>query len=109
MSLPEEMAADLAELELEIPQTFSWNGGSYSCVTGGARRSKQGGPGGFGLEADLTIYVRAELFSAADLATLKAGTKNRLTFDEHSYRIDQAYTPPGQPLLKLVCNDAAQV
>jgi hypothetical protein len=114
MSLPAEIAADLAELELEqapdglTPLQMTWNGAAYPCCAGSGTRSKSNQPGGFSLESDLTLIIRANLFTAADLALLKAGTKNLLSYDARNWRIDRCITPAGDPFVKLLCNDPAQ-
>lgn len=108
MSIPTEIAADLAELEAEMLQTFTWNGSDYPCMSGSARRGKRLGSGGFMVEADLVLFVRTSHFSEDNLILLKSGAKNRVTFDDHDYRIEDVVTPQGQPFLKLLCNDTAQ-
>jgi hypothetical protein len=114
MSLPAEIAADLAELELEMapdgatPLQATWNGADYPCCAGSGGRSKNNGPGGFALDADLVLIIRANNFEADALALLKAGTKNLLTYDGRNWRIERAITPPGDPFVKLFCNDPAQ-
>jgi hypothetical protein len=105
MSLPEEMAADLAELETEIPITFAWNGSDYPTVTGPTRRSRDLQPGGFGLEAALVLFVRADLFADVDA---RPQSKQRLTFEDQSWRIDEVTQVAGSPFLRLTCNDPAQ-
>ncbi len=108
MALPDELAADHLELEAELGLTLLWNGGTYPCLTGSSHRRKRNTSGGYTLEADKIFSIRAALFSTADLAILKAGTKNTLTHDGYTWRIDEAITPAGDPWVKLLCNDPAQ-
>ncbi len=109
MALKDEIAADIANLELELapdginPLTFTWNGSSYPCVPGSVRRGKTLGSGGYLLEADLVIFVRAAVFEAA-----APDIKQHLVFDDRTYRIDDIVTPAGTPFLKLICGDPAQ-
>jgi hypothetical protein len=102
MSLPEEIAADVLELEAEIPASFAWSGWDYPCITGPTRRSRNLQAGGFGLEAALVIFVRASLFST------RPESKQRLTFESQSWRIDDVTQVAGSPFLRLACNDPAQ-
>jgi hypothetical protein len=96
----DEIAADLLALESEFNQSFNWNGGDYPCVTGSLRRSRSLTDGGFSLDADLVIYVRASLFGT------RPESKERLTFNSRTYRIEEVIVPATEPFLKLVCNDA---
>lgn len=107
MSLPDEMAADLLDLEAEIPVNFTWNGAEYPCVTGPTRKSRDLQAGGFGLDAALVLFVRAQLF-VIDGVTTRPESKQRLTFEEKSWRIDEVVQVAGSPFLRLVCNDPAQ-
>lgn len=100
--ITDEIAADLLELEDEIPTTFTWNGASYACVTGSTRRTRNLEPGGFGLEAGLVIFVRASLF------TTRPTSRERLTFENATWRIDDVTQVAGSPFLRLLCNDPAQ-
>lgn len=107
MGLPEEMAADMLELETELGATFTWNGTEYPCVTGPTRRSRELQPGGFGLEEAIVIFVRAELF-VIDGVTARPQSKQRLTFEDQTWRIDEVVQVAGSPFLRIVCNDPAQ-
>lgn len=102
MSFADEIAADLLSLESEFNQSFSWNGNDYPCVTGSLRRSRSLTDGGFSLDADLVVYVRADLFAA----DARPKSKEKLTFNSRSYRIEDVIVPATEPFLKLVCNDA---
>lgn len=109
MALTEEMAADLAELELELApdgvtaHVFTWNGTDYPCAPGSTTRGKSLSDGGFSLNADLVLFVRVELFSDT-----RPESKQKLTFNSRSYRIDNVVSPAGEPFLKLICNDPNQ-
>lgn len=105
MALPDELAADLAELETEIPATFTWNGAAYPCTRGSVRRSKALGSGGFSLDADLILYVRTAHF--ADVAS-RPQLKQKLTFEDRDFRLEEITVPAGSPFLKLTCADAAR-
>lgn len=100
MAIADQIAADLAQLETEIPQVISWNGADYPCNLGSARANKTLESGRYGLDADLVVFVRFALF-----ATNRPTSKQKLTFNAKVYLIDDVLTPNGQPFLKLVCSD----
>lgn len=102
MSVADEIAADLLELESEIPASFTWNGNAYPCVTGSTKRSKVLQLDGWGQDADLIVYVRSEHF--ADVAS-RPQLKDTITFQDRSFRIDEITVPAGSPFLKLTCSD----
>lgn len=101
MSFGDDIVLDLLALETEFGQTFSWNGGDYSCVTGSLRRSRNLTDGGFSLDADLVVYVRTSLFGDG----ARPQSKEKITFDSRTYRIEDVVVPATEPFLKLVCND----
>lgn len=103
MALADEIAADIAELEEENGATFTWNGSNYPCVNGSTRRRKGLDSGGFGLDADLVLFVRSEHF--AEVAS-RPQLKQAVTFESRSYRIEEVNVPAGSPFLKLICADA---
>ena len=105
MTLREELAADVAALEPEIGATFAWNGNDYPCLNGSTRRRKGLDSGGWGLDADLVLFVRSDHF--ADAAA-RPQLKQAITFEARSYRIEEIVTPAGTPFLKLICADAAR-
>jgi len=112
MALKDDMAADLAELELEMapdganPETFNWNGGEYPCVRGSVTRGKTLGSAGFALDADLVLFVRAELFPDPNTHDDRPEPKELISFDDTSYLIDDVVTPAaGEPFLKLICQN----
>ena len=111
MALRDDMAADLAELEIEMApdgenaETFTWpvGGSDYKCVRGSVRRGKTLGSGGYSLDADLVLYVRTEL-----LAT-RPTPKQLLTYGDRNFRIDDVVTvAAGEAFIKLVCTDPNQ-
>ena len=108
MSLPAELAADLEEIEADLGLTFTWPAGStgteYPCVTGSLTRGRHLVVFGFGPNADVVIIVRAEHFGTGD----RPESKQKLTFNSRTYRIQDVILPAGEPFLKLICVDAAQ-
>jgi hypothetical protein len=112
MALPDDIAADLAELETELapdgvnPHTFSHNGIDYPCTPGSVTRGKTLGSGGFSIEADLVLFVRAILFpTEQEHAGARPESKEKLTYNNRSYRIEDVVTPAGEPFFKLICVD----
>ncbi len=103
MSLPDEIAADIAALELEIPAVFVWQGDPYPCLRGSLRRNRNLEAGGFGLDADLILFVRTVHFGGE-----RPTSKQKITFNSRHYRIDDVIVPAGEPFLKLVCSDSVQ-
>jgi len=101
MTIAEEIAADLLELESEIPKTFTWNGSSFPCAVSSDRRSKRLDSGGFEPEAELVLFVRVELFGSGG----RPASKQTLTYAEKSWRIENVVAPAGEPFLRLVCAD----
>ncbi len=106
MDLPDELASDLAELELELgltenePQYFTWKNADYPCVPGSLTKGRTLGSGGFSLDADLILFVRAELFTAE---TGRPIAKEKLSFHNQTFRIEDVVAPASEPFLKLVC------
>lgn len=112
MALKDDMAADLAELELEMapdganPETFNWNGGDYPCVRGSVTRGKTLGSAGFALDADLVLFVRAELFPDPNTHDDRPESKESVTYAGIRYLIEDVVTPAaGEPFLKLICQN----
>jgi hypothetical protein len=85
--------------------TFVWNGGTYPCTVSSATRGKDIMPGGFGLDADLTLEVELSYFG--EMAN-RPKPKQTITHAGQTWRIDRVSVLPGEPLLKLMCNDPAQ-
>lgn len=101
MTIPEEIAADLLELEGEIAKTFAWNGSSFPCAVSSDRRSRRLDSGGFEPESDLVLFVRVELFGGGARPT----SKQTLTYADKTWRIENVVAPAGEPFLRLVCAD----
>ena len=80
--------------------TFTWGNVEYPCVPSQTVASQSLGPGGFSLEADLTLYVRVEV-----LPTPGPQENQFVTVKGKRYRIDKLSTLPGDSILRLICND----
>jgi hypothetical protein len=109
VALPDDISADLAELELEIStdgataHQFTWNGADYSCVPGSVTNGRALGAGGFSVDADLVLFVRAVHFSDLTDPDTTPEAKETLVFASNTYRIEEVVRPAGDPFLKLVC------
>lgn len=105
MTAAEVHAQSLLALETLDPRLFIWNNAEWPCLNGSTHRRKSLEPGGFSLDADLILFVRASHFAtAADQPQLK----QILTFETRRYRIDEILYPAGTPFLKLICVDASR-
>lgn len=103
MSIARELNRSQKSLERDLGKpTFTWYDGTYVCSTTSSTKTKDLTPGGFTPDADLVLYVRAELFAADD----QPQPKDKLTYKGTLYRIADVVTLPGDGLLKLVCMDA---
>jgi hypothetical protein len=103
MNIARELNRSQKTLERALGNpTFTWFDGTYPCTTTAATASKNLNAGGFSPDADLILFVRAELFDPAD----QPESKEKLTYRAKLYRIEEVVTLPGDGLLKLVCMDA---
>ncbi len=109
MALPDEISADLAELEIEMssdgitPNTFTHNGGEYPCAPGSVTRKKTLGSGGYELDADLILFVRSIHFPDPADHDARPETEERITYQSRRYKIMDVVSPVGEPFLKLIC------
>jgi hypothetical protein len=103
MSIARNLNRSQKDLERALGRpTFTWNDGTYACTATSASKSKDLTPGGFTPEADLNLFVRAELFPSDG----QPQPKDKLTYRGNLYRISEVVTLPGDGLLKLVCMDS---
>lgn len=103
MGIARDINRSQKELERALGKpTFTWYDSTYPCTTTSATKTKDLTPGGFSPDADLILFVRAELFAADDLPE----PKEKLTYRANVFRIADVVTLPGDGLLKLVCMDA---
>jgi len=101
------MADVLAELEEVHAEKIAWNGGTYPVIASSRRIAGKLGDGGFGMEADASFAVRAELFAQLPqqkqpLTFKRFNTVNELV-ESVRYQIDQVITLPGGDIVRLVC------
>lgn len=103
MNIARELSRSQKSLERALGNpTFTWNETPYPCTTTAATKSKLLTPGGFTPEADLILFVRAELFAPDN----RPEPKEKITYQGTVYRLDEVVTLPGDGLLKLVGMEA---
>ncbi|MCX6924716.1 MAG: hypothetical protein NT154_16110 [Verrucomicrobia bacterium] len=99
-----EIVRSLREMEKNLGRpTFNWAGADYACCPNEATASKILGLGGFALTADLLLFVRKSELPAAG-----PQVKQTLSFSGKLYQIEQIGVLPGEEVITLACNDAAQ-
>lgn len=99
-----EVLRSLRELERGLGNPkFTWAGKEIPCCPNQATASKILGLGGFALTADLLLFVRKGV-----LPEVGPKEKQTLVFSGKRYRIDRIGVLPGEEVMTLVCNDAAQ-
>jgi len=82
---------------------FYFNEAEYPCTTTTQTKSKEVNPGGFSLDADLNLFVRAAVFGGEPNYPKP---HDKINYRGTTYRIDSVAILPGSGQLKLACNDA---
>jgi hypothetical protein len=99
-----ELRRGMKGLERSVGKpVFTWPSTSqdtYPCVANEASSSKIFGVGGFALEADLTLFVRAEVLPDPGPAE-----KQTILYKGRKYRIDSLAMLPGDEEIRMACND----
>lgn len=98
MTFAEEFQESMASVEDALGQTMTWAGTEYPCHASGVTRASRADAGLWNVTDDLTISVRAELFTGAQ--PLRDQT---LTHAGSTYRISTVMTAPGNTFLRLTC------
>ncbi len=105
MSIAREIQRGLRGLQRQLGQpTFIWQGKTIPCSESQTVASQTLGPGGFTLEADLTLFVLA-----ADMPSPGPQELHTVTYKGLRYRIDKRAELPGASGFKLVCNKPSHV
>lgn len=103
MSIARDLARSLKHLERQLGNpVFTYETLDYPCVANSRTSSKSLNPGGYSPDADLVLFVRAELFPP----DARPEPRDKLTYRGTVYRIDEIATLPGEGQLKLVCMEA---
>jgi hypothetical protein len=79
-----QMAADLAHIEADIPQSVTIGGVAYACVTGGPQDGKELEMEGFGGTASFQLVVRCALFTGN---AVRPEVDALVTHDGRQYRV----------------------
>jgi len=99
MTIQNELADGLVELEADFPDTFIWDATSYKCLVSSESRNIV--DSAFGAEADdmVVIIVRLELFGEG----AKPIAKERLTFNNRIYTITGIDKAPNEAFAVYHC------
>ena len=100
--MTEDIQDALAELE---DQTCVWNGATYPCQFGDARKQGALEEGGFAMSADLQIVLTVNQFTANG-TTARPQRGQTITADGKRYRIETATTTPLGALVLDCASDA---
>jgi hypothetical protein len=105
MAFTDEFAEALAELEDPslVAATITWAGTDYPCFASQATKGGRLESYGWGVDEDLVIIVRGQLFGEGPPTR---GTT--LIFNEVTYRIDRVLTAPASCFLRLACVNASR-
>lgn len=93
----------LISLEDGLGAVMTWNGEDYPVVPTSAVRGKDLGAGGFKLRSDVSLIVRNAM-----LPDPGPQPKQKITYLGDEYRIDTLEKTPGEPFIRLECNDPNQ-
>lgn len=97
MALSDDFADALLENEDVEPQVFTYAGTDYPCFAASTSKTKSVQNFGMGVDLDLVIIVRANLFSSPPIS------ENVLTYRGTRYRIKPVMTAAGASFLRLGC------
>ena len=99
MSIANEIADGLAELETDFPASFVWNSSSYTCLAGSESRSVNAGEFGLEQDDDLVLIVQLGQFGTG----AKPAERNKITFNTRSYRIEEIEKAPQNSFVIYHC------
>lgn len=109
MAAIDEFIAGLEEIEPEVPQTVTWNGTEYPCFASGATRGGKLEHFGFGVDDDLVIILRGELFQDGNGNPTATPLKGQMViFRTIEFRIDRVLTAPASAFLRLTLVNASR-
>ncbi len=100
MNFGTEIAEALAEVELVLAKSLTWNSTTYACTPSGLSSQNDLGSGGFAPEAAISFSVRKSLFSSAIPAVGQT-----VAFNSNNYTITEVVTDSSEAFLRLVCAD----
>jgi hypothetical protein len=100
MSFGTEIAEALAEVELVLAKSLTWNSTTYACSPSGLSSQDGLGSGGFAPEAAISFSIRKSLFSSAIPAVGQS-----VVFETKTYKITEVVTDAAGATVRLVCAD----
>lgn len=100
MSFGTEIAEALAEVELVLSKSLTWNSTTYACSPSGLSNQNDLGSGGFAPEAAISFSIRKSLFTGS-----LPQVGQTVTFDSTAYTITEVVADASAAFLRLVCVD----
>jgi len=100
MSFGTEIAEALAEVELVLSKSLTWNSTTYACNPSGLSSQDGLGSGGFAPEAAISFSIRKSLFSSAIPAVGQS-----VVYETKTYKITEVVTDAAGATVRLVCAD----
>jgi hypothetical protein len=100
MSFGTEIAEALAEVELVLSKSLTWNSTTYACNPSGLSSQDDLGSGGFAPEAAISFSIRKTLFSSAIPAVGQS-----VVYETKTYKITEVATDAPGATVRLVCTD----
>jgi hypothetical protein len=99
-------AAALAEIESELGQVMTFNENDYPCVAGAATTKRTLEVGGFGVEYDFEVAIRAQPF--IDAGVNLPDSQDTFTTNGISYRVLSAIKSPDSEVVTLLCENTSR-
>lgn len=100
MSWGTEIADALAEVELVLSKSLTWNSTTYACTPSGLSKQNDLVSGGFAGEAAISFSIRKSLFTGS-----LPQVGQTVTFDSSDYKITEVVTDAAGATVRLVCAD----
>lgn len=95
-----ELESDLEEIEGDLPETFTWSGSSYACVSSELGHDHE--------MADLAGYSdnrTVRLTARQSLFTTLPAVGDQLTFSGNTWRIVATEDDPSGVAINLICEE----
>jgi hypothetical protein len=100
MSFGTEIAEALAEVELVLSASLTWNSTTYACNPSGLSSQDDLGSGGFAPESAISFSIRKTLFSSAIPSVGQS-----VVFESNTYKITEVVTDAPGAFVRLICTD----
>ena len=99
MSIQNEIADGLSEMEADFPATFVWDSTTYTCLAGSESRSVGAGEWGLEQEDDVTLIVQLAQFGSG----AKPSERHKIVFNSRAYRIESIDKAPQDAFVIYRC------